>query len=60
MKSEYEAGRKEALQRCLEAVWDICGPNGQGAYSEGQFDACEEVAKAINELQYKDADQVGS
>lgn len=51
MKAQYEEGRKEALQKCLEAVWDICRPNGLGPYSEGQFEACEEVAKAIMELQ---------
>ena len=30
------------------------GPNGGGAYSEGQFDACEEVANAVQKMQKSD------
>lgn len=51
MKAQYDEGRREALQKCLEAVWDVCGQNGQGPWSEGQYDACEEVAKLIKKLQ---------
>lgn len=51
MKAQYDEGRRKALQKCLEAVWDVSGQNGQGPYSEGQFDACEEVANVIMKLQ---------
>lgn len=51
LKAQYEQGRRDALERCLEAVWDASLPNGQGAWSEGQYDACEEVAKLIMNLQ---------
>jgi hypothetical protein len=51
MKAQYDEGRRDALQKCLEAIWDASSPNGQGPYSEGQFDACEEVANLIMKLQ---------
>jgi hypothetical protein len=51
MKAQYDQGRKDGLEKCLEAIWDASLPNGQGPWSEGQFDACEEVDQLIMKLQ---------
>lgn len=56
IKAQYKKGRKDGLQKCLEAVWDATLPNGQGAWSEGQYDACEEVVSLIMKLQ-KESEQ---
>lgn len=47
LQDYYNDGYYGMLDKIQESIWQITAPNGSGPWSEGQFDAAEEIGEII-------------